>query len=1418
MGGLVIKRAYILARQREEFHLLADRFSTMIFLATPHRGADIAQLLSKILNFSPGSRPFVTDLHRNSLATQSINDEFPQYCQGLQLYSFFETLPTSHGVGKSIIVDKDLSILGYANERTAYLNANHREVCKYSNQSDPNYHTVRNALAHAIDNFREHAADSRRRVDQEQQRLLDEHLGVSDRPEDDLMGVDAVRLEGSCEWLFQKEDFVQWRDSANTTLFWISAKPAMGKTVLSGSVIHHLRSLKRDLAFYFFDYRNKVKTTPHSILLSLAWQMAQMHMDMFTVILEIFSKDSTLAKSDARTLWRKLYLEGLLKVRLNRPQFWVIDALDECKAGSELVSMLLKVTESSPIRILLTSRDRFEVYRHIAQAPITKVVEEEIREADVKNDISLFLAAHKAHMPSIDDDARQEMVRTILEKSAGCFLWVRLVLNQLRRVHTAAEVNKVLEDIPLDMDELYSRILESMSAATYGKALAQGILTFTVCSLRPLQTEELYHALKIDLRDSIDNIERSIESSCGQLVYVDSKSQVQMIHKSGADFLLRSNNPDFAVNHKAGHKRVAQACLSYLNGPEMKGPRHRRLSSRDLVKQRSPFITYAACVFEHLQYISPFDEDMSAAIVRFLRSSNVLSFIEYLCQKSDLASLIRAGKALQNYLQQRAKHLAPLGKDFALMKSWATDLLRIATKFGKDLLAHPPAIYHLIPPFCPLQSAPRQQFASSTRGIAILGLPASTWDDCLTTIVNTSERFSSIACSPQFFAIGMLDGQIAIYDYSTCQEVQTLRHHEPVRLMQFAQRLDLFASTGPRKARIWCTSTWDCRWEFDIMQPCLAVALAEEQQLLLAALRDNRLMIWDLVTGTLRESADWTLSLDENNAHFYRRPIAGAFSLEYNLLAIAYRGQDILVWDLERDAHHDTYCKEGGAHTNEIERHSGVGASALMFNTGLNAHLMVATYVDGDLVLFDTLEGTIVAKTLANAHILGGSSDGRTLATADASGIIQIYDFESLRLLYRINSEEYGIKQMAFSRDGQRILAIRSNHCKIWDPTVLLRQDADDESSDAISVSSFSYQEPALPKSADSSLITASTCCKALNLFIYGKEDGTVWLYDVKWGQGNRQLFAHARGIAVLHLFFDESSRVVSSVDSSSRLLVYRLAQRQTSWEAGEKLLDHRVGAVVKQILSNSASSRLLVSTENRDILYNLVTDRDLTSQSSDLLWETRRPYRWTLHPLNADALILIEGNTAHLFSWLTLERLTSKEGILLEGSLMPELQIQAVIPCCGGELLSTSFEESSHKSKLLLWDSSDFAVGHEKAVPVPRYRFLASQVKKLIGEHGNRMIFLHTSNWICSANLQSAQAEDYDRHFFLPADWVGANADLQFGLTASGDILFVKRDQIAIIKRGLDNVELASRGLGNRPSLLGRPHSTLVVPGQTAL
>lgn len=153
MGGLVIKKAHMLARQASGYEALAERLHTIFFLATPHRGSDSAKLLNNILHMTYSSRAYVAELERGSGAIQSINDEFRKYSADIVLWSFYETQMLKLGLLSSLIVDPDSATLGYPDEKQMPMNADHRSICKFDTTTDPNYVILRNALASTVDSI-----------------------------------------------------------------------------------------------------------------------------------------------------------------------------------------------------------------------------------------------------------------------------------------------------------------------------------------------------------------------------------------------------------------------------------------------------------------------------------------------------------------------------------------------------------------------------------------------------------------------------------------------------------------------------------------------------------------------------------------------------------------------------------------------------------------------------------------------------------------------------------------------------------------------------------------------------------------------------------------------------------------------------------------------------------------------------------------------------------------------------------------------------------------------------------------------------------------------------------------------------------------------------------------------------------------
>lgn len=110
-------------------------------------------MLMNIMKVSYGQKAFVSELDRSSGSIASINDSFRHFADDLQLWSFYESVPSNLVITNMLIVDKASATLGYAKERTSLLNADHRGVCKFDLPSDPNYKTLRNAFITTIDSI-----------------------------------------------------------------------------------------------------------------------------------------------------------------------------------------------------------------------------------------------------------------------------------------------------------------------------------------------------------------------------------------------------------------------------------------------------------------------------------------------------------------------------------------------------------------------------------------------------------------------------------------------------------------------------------------------------------------------------------------------------------------------------------------------------------------------------------------------------------------------------------------------------------------------------------------------------------------------------------------------------------------------------------------------------------------------------------------------------------------------------------------------------------------------------------------------------------------------------------------------------------------------------------------------------------------
>lgn len=308
MGGLVVKKAYIRAREDKSDPEFAARIRCVFFLATPHRGSNYAALLNNVLKISGflSPKPYLADLTTGSTSIQLINRDFCKYSGDLYIFSFFETLETSLGLASALIVEKTSAILGseFGTERVQYIDANHRNICKFDGLDDPNYLIVRDSLSTAMDILL-------KKPDRRQLATLRSYLGVGGRAEPH-----HPRVEGSCRWIEHREDFKHWLagGEANPGFYVVTAQPGAGKTALAAHVVAQLKEKNLSCSHHFFQSGNDQEQSLAGLFRSIAYQMASTNTVFRNELLRLHNEGSTFAMDDARTIWFNLFKNGLFRV------------------------------------------------------------------------------------------------------------------------------------------------------------------------------------------------------------------------------------------------------------------------------------------------------------------------------------------------------------------------------------------------------------------------------------------------------------------------------------------------------------------------------------------------------------------------------------------------------------------------------------------------------------------------------------------------------------------------------------------------------------------------------------------------------------------------------------------------------------------------------------------------------------------------------------------------------------------------------------------------------------------------------------------------------------------------------------------------------------------------------------------------
>ncbi|KAI9783263.1 MAG: hypothetical protein M1839_004103 [Geoglossum umbratile] len=384
--------------------------------------------------------------------------------------------------------------------------------------------------------------------------------------------VSNQKQTGTGQWLLEHPDFLEWVKGNKETV-WCLGNPGVGKTVLASAVIEFLENdlPVRGIGLTFIYCNHK-----ENLLQRIEYFIG-------AIVRQLVERRQTIPK-DVRTLYEKHhgkgtkptcaeYLELLQSLTKECSEVYVvIDALDECidKNGQIIWNDLLtKLKDSvSSLRLLYTSRHIDDLAGILAGSTRIEIraSEADIRayvQAQVKSKHLLFEFCRH------DSNLQNDILQGVVTKAEGMFLAARLYVESLASKTNLRAVKKTLRELPATLDDNYDEAMERIKQQPT-KMLAMRALSWIVYAVRPLQLEEVLHAVAVDdlepddrsISEEILTPQSVVVNACAGLIKIDEETNVVgLVHITTQEYLERSG----AKHFPDARRDIGIACLKYLS-------------------------------------------------------------------------------------------------------------------------------------------------------------------------------------------------------------------------------------------------------------------------------------------------------------------------------------------------------------------------------------------------------------------------------------------------------------------------------------------------------------------------------------------------------------------------------------------------------------------------------------------------------------------------------------------------------------------------------------------------------------------------------------------------------------------------------------------------------------------------------------
>lgn len=430
-------------------------------------------------------------------------------------------------------------------------------------------------------------------------------------------------------------------DRLDNRILWIRGGPGIGKSTIAGYLIDIIGSLYSDSTLGYFFCKSGVvgMMAASDIIRTLAYQVALASPSARSILDNLKKRRFPIEEQ----VGVSLLFDQLIRVPMSHAKAYsyiVLDGIDEVN-GEDLdaienkpqIEVLLECLATLPsCRVIVFSRPPLDLLRLMPTAIVKSMTPK-----DNESDLRIYIETQIKDLDKLQDHFEKlgvDPVKFFVEKASGIFLWVFLVLHQLRQ--SSKRSRKILEKDLKDLfegssgnqlDKQFSVLLLRRSAED--QMWIRTVLRFVIIGTRDLELDELQSAVETALGDEHYDFRKFLEVKCGAFLQllpnIEGVLVVQLIHETFASFLLdpdRCQPTNYLVDKEEAHLEMAIVCLDILTSENA---------------ESLAFVNYASSFWvEHLKKATKSGNRAAKlfnSLYRFFRSDGVQLWVKHSLSK-----------------------------------------------------------------------------------------------------------------------------------------------------------------------------------------------------------------------------------------------------------------------------------------------------------------------------------------------------------------------------------------------------------------------------------------------------------------------------------------------------------------------------------------------------------------------------------------------------------------------------------------------------------------------------------------------------------------------------------------------------------------------------------------------------------------